>query len=623
MDSRDTVKKQIESNLTPYFWRLLSDNAKRFVKAFAASGIVLYAAGRLLRIPPSPLTIVGCIAFSLATARVFTGKRASSAPLKEFDAFGNEIDQSNLYGSGRMMTEVEKMKFLEIFPESSPKGTILGTDPRTGMGLGAPDDDRPFDRSLDHRHFLLFGASGRGKTKFLKDRHRQILMQGFSDVYLDPKGELTEDVIRPCADAMGYMNKWLFRFRKDDIHLSNKVDLIKPIRTAMYPEIDAAWITSKVLGFKADAGDKDYWENSAKALLNLSLIAAARCEGYISIDTFLSTGDSQGAISEKGTWKTAVRVFRRSPEEVDAYFRYLRSFSPENDELLMALYNDWKSDERNWRGHVSSLRKKLWILAQDGVADVFSEDDVDFSKLASEPSTLGLIYDIPPGDFAPAFNLIIQLASNAILKNRTRHKTCLVLEELKIAGVIDFLEDYLAFFRSFGAQIIGCSQSYPQLKELYGEDAANGFFQNAHIIFAGGQESKTLEKMEELSGTRGIKTLFASQSVGGGNVRFSEGEEIVKSSVVDRNQLLFLPKGKLYVKLSNCGATILDSYNSAKHPLANVRYVDSITGRQHKLSLAELTPGFDPEEKGLKLVGYTPSVTKHREEEITEKSFLV
>ena len=352
---------------------------------------------------------------------------------------------------------------------------------------------------------------------------------------------------------MGYEHKFLMRLRTKDIHLSNRIDLLKSIRNAPYPETEARWLAGKILGYRETVDESNYWGESVMSLLVLSLLAAARCRGYVSIKTYLSTGDSNGEILEYGTWKTAAEVFEYTAEEVKRYFFYLRGICEENDDLLRKHYNTWVGDERNWRGHVSSVQKKISTLAQEGVAEVFSEDEIDFDVIASEPSTLGIIYDVPAGEFSPAMNLVIQLVSAAILRRKTKHTTSIILEELKVTGYVDYLDDYFSFLRGYDTQIIACTQAYPQLVKIYGKEDADSFFQNAHVIFVGGQESETIKKLEEISGTYGIIYEYSSSSVGGGSVRVTEGSEIVKNAVVGRTELLYLPKGRLYVKLSNCG----------------------------------------------------------------------
>ena len=610
--SNHNIKKQLEANLVPNIWRIMKSHSEKngpiilsfgsAIKAALTAFILTMAVSRLARLSLSMTATLVMLVIVTGVVLNFVGRKGG-IPAKKYDSFGNQIDESNIYGSGRRMTREEMRRFLDIFPESDPKGTILGVYPGTGECLGIPDHDRPYHSNLDHRHILLFGASGRGKTKFLTDRHRQVLYQGFTDVYTDPKGELTENDVRPCADAMGYKNKWLIRFRTKDIHLSNRFDLLKLIRTAKYPETEANWLAGKILGYKDQFNGNDYWADSQKSLLILSLLAAARCKYYVSISTFLSTGESNGEFAETGTWKTAACVFEYTAEEVRDYFLYLRGLCEENEHLLRKHYNTWIGDERNWKGHVSSVQKKINTLAQEGVAEIFSEDEIDFDALVSEPSTLGIVYDIPPGDFSPAMNLVLQFVNAAILRNKGEHKVSIILEELKVTGVIDYLDEYFSYLRSYNTQIIGCTQSYSQLKKLYGPEDAESFFQNTHVVFVGGQEPGTLEKLEELTGTQGLKGEFTSISVGGGSVRSTERYDVIQSAVIDRTELLYMPKGKVFVKLSNCGPTILDSYNSNKHPLATVRYVDKATGRCHKLTMDELDPTFDLKERDLKIIG--------------------
>ena len=637
MREDEYIRKQLDANLVPNGVRIIRHIHKKNAKAgpyiltagtlVSASLIcagIMFAAGKLFGLPKSPALLAALTAVSFLLG-LYTVQAMRPTKAADTDSFGNIIDKSNIYGSGRMMTPEEKRTFLEIFPERSPKGTILGTDIITGMGLGIPDENRPYRQSLDHRHILLTGASGRGKTKFLKDRLRQAIYQRFSVVYLDPKGEMTEDEVYPDAVTMEYKNKWTIRFRVKDIHLSNRFDLIKSIRTALYPEVEAGWLAGKVLGYKESADEKNYWEDSLKSLLMLSLIAAARCDDYISIDTYYSMEESEvdGSGIERGTWKTAVKVFEYTAEQVESYFMYLKSLSDKNEKLLRKHFNNWRGDERNWRSHVSSLQKKLSILSQEGVADIFSEDEIDFDRLVTEPSFLGLIYDVPPESFSPAMNLVLQLVSAAILRNKPKHRTVLILEELKITGVIDYLDDYFSFLRGYGTQIIGCTQSYPQLKKLYGEDEANSFYQNTHAVFMGGQEPETLRKLEELTGTQGLVEKHYTTAVAGGSVRRNESESVVQSAVVSKTSLLYLPKGKIFVKLSNCGPLIVNSYDSSKHPLAGNCFIEKATGKPVHLTLKQLVPGFDPEKEGLTTLRHIEAVRDRKDREYEEDHYKV
>lgn len=545
---------------------------------------------------------------------------------REYDIHGNEIDTSNIYGSGRRLGDPDKRRFLEISDVSNPQGTILAVDSKSGKLLSIPDNDREFLSQLRFRSIMLWGAPGSGKSNFLTLRMYQAFKSGLSQFYLDPKGDHTVEGLK-LAKAFGYEFNAI-RLREEDIHLSSGIDILKPVRKARYPEIRAGEIAETMLNYRNTHSDDNYWDNAIRGLLVALFLAVSVCDGYVPITSSSSSDDGHLANSrDYGTFMDVIEILRKGAEELDAWFCYMMEVSPRNKDILEGFYHDWRGDT-NWVSHVSSLRKKLGVFAERGVAEIFSRDDVDIDDAVLNKSFLSIICDFPNKHFKPALTLLYELYILSINRNATRKgerktplRNVVILEELACAGVLEDLDEELAMIRSLGTQIICCAQSYPQIKGIYGEDKADSFFQVANLVYTGGDEEQTRKKIEGVTSTYGVFKETSSTIYGGGSIRQSESEQSVQKHVYDSSQLLDMPIDNIFFKLSGVPPAMEKAFPAYKHPYSRIKFVDKITGVPREVMLDEVVPGFDPDDRGLKLIGVP--VAKYSKEEYEENHYLI
>lgn len=635
------VKKQLEANLVPNFWRILRTKNKAkttkktlvwtsdlLVRTVVLTAALIALVKVILGLPktPVPMLILAAAAAYLSS-RIIVSLYGKST--EERDDEGNIIDSSNVYGASRKMSQEKKRRYLATSCENDPVGTILGKDKETGMILGIPDEDREFMSQLPFRSILLYGAPGTGKTNFIKARMLQAFKKGLSQLYFDPKGELTVEAAKH-AWAHDYELFGCIRLREDDIELSSGIDILKPIRKAKHPDTTAGDIAEKLLGYRNTSKDDNYWDNAIRSLLVGIELGVSICDGFIPIKAALSGVENVVADREHGTFVDIIDIVSCTADEVDEWLCYMMRYSKRNEDILIRHYNSWRGDERNWRGHVSSLQKKLGIFAERGVAEIFSRDEIDLDDAVTKKAFLSIIFDLPNKHFKPALTLIYELYMLSINRNATKRgdtktplRNVVIMEELSGAGLLEALDVELSVIRSFGTQLIICAQSYPQLVDIYGENKADSFFQNANLVYTGGAEYRTRKKIEEMTGMQGVLRETNTVTYGGGSFRSTEGEQSISKNIYTADKLLDMEPNEIFFSLLRAGSSIEYAYPADKHPLAAERFVDAATGRPQEVTLEDLVPGFDPKEKGLKIIGkLSSSATKTQAREQDYEDFL-
>ena len=584
MSSRSQLKRRLEAEFTPrcLLWireaRKLKHIKVRWSIRMAASSAVLtflllifplcfcsvslYMEHLTAELMMDPVKILAALlrfrpatAVILIAAAAFISAKAvywySSLAPDETDEYGNPIDPSSLHGASKMMTRAEKKRWLDI---------------------SAPDD---------------------------------------------PKGEETIDAAPKCM-LYRYRHFWSMRFRREDAHLSSGMDLLKIIRQSEHPELIAGWIAELILSNRISNAKDPYWPDSMHGLLTTALLFVSKGKTFVPAGASLSS-ENHTCSSKDRTWKEVVKILNLPGDDIDALFSFAIESSEDDEALLSGNYWKWKEDP-NYKRIASSLTKSLGVMKDPVIADIFSRDEVDLDKAVLEPAFLSIMYETPNTFFKPAMTLFIELYMDSVRVNATRNngkkidlRNVVILEELSCAGRIKGLEDYLSIVRSYGTQMILCSQSYPQLVEIYGENLADSFFQNLSVVYTGGHEYMTRMKLEEISGTGSVKEQSGSMTIGPNGTMRGEQDHSKPNPAVSADRLKNLDKGEIFFKLSNCNAAIEKAYNADDHPMSDIHFIDSATGRRRDIRLDEIVPGWSPEKMGL-----TP-VWDDRDKAITRK----
>ncbi|WP_346399281.1 type IV secretory system conjugative DNA transfer family protein, partial [Pseudomonas syringae] len=202
----------------------------------------------------------------------------------------------------------------------------------------------------------------------------------------------------------------------------------------------------------------------------------------------------------------------------------LRSIGPnalsfETLRELNGVYEASKNKSSGWSTTVDILRDVLSVYAEKTVAWAVSGDDIDFAKMREEKTTV--YFSVTEGNlkkYGPLMNLFftqaIRLNSKVIPEQgghcpdgtlRYKYQLGLLMDELAIMGRIESMETAPALTRGAGLRFFLIFQGKDQIRDIYGENAANGIMKAIHneIVFAPGD----IKLAEEYSRRLGNKTV--------------------------------------------------------------------------------------------------------------------
>ncbi|KPB27275.1 type IV secretory system conjugative DNA transfer family protein [Pseudomonas fragariae (ex Marin et al. 2024)] len=202
----------------------------------------------------------------------------------------------------------------------------------------------------------------------------------------------------------------------------------------------------------------------------------------------------------------------------------LRSIGPnalsfETLRELNGVYEASKNKSSGWSTTVDILRDVLSVYAEKTVAWAVSGDDIGFAKMREEKTTV--YFSVTEGNlkkYGPLMNLFftqaIRLNSKVIPEQgghcpdgtlRYKYQLGLLMDELAIMGRIESMETAPALTRGAGLRFFLIFQGKDQIRDIYGENAANGIMKAIHneIVFAPGD----IKLAEEYSRRLGNKTV--------------------------------------------------------------------------------------------------------------------
>ena len=186
---------------------------------------------------------------------------------------------------------------------------------------------------------------------------------------------------------------------------------------------------------------------------------------------------------------------------------------------LNGVYEASKNKSSGWSTTVDILRDVLSVYAEKTVAWAVSGDDIDFAKMREEKTTV--YFSVTEGNlkkYGPLMNLFftqaIRLNSKGIPEQggpcpdgtlRYKYQLGLLLDALAIMGRIESMETAPALTRGAGLRFFLIFQGKDQIRDIYGENAANGIMKAIHneIVFAPGD----IKLAEEYSRRLGNKTV--------------------------------------------------------------------------------------------------------------------
>ncbi|RMM12788.1 hypothetical protein ALQ84_00850 [Pseudomonas caricapapayae] len=176
-----------------------------------------------------------------------------------------------------------------------------------------------------------------------------------------------------------------------------------------------------------------------------------------------------------------------------------------------------KNKSSGWSTTVDIVRDVLSVYAEKTVAWAVSGDDIDLSKAREEKMTA--YFSVTEGSlkkYGPLMNLFftqaIRLNSKVIPEQgghcadgtlRYKYQLALLMDELAIMGRIESMETAPALTRGAGLRFFLIFQGKDQIRDIYGEEAANAIMKAIHneIVFAPGDIKLSEEYSRRLGNT--------------------------------------------------------------------------------------------------------------------------
>lgn len=184
------------------------------------------------------------------------------------------------------------------------------------------------------------------------------------------------------------------------------------------------------------------------------------------------------------------------------------------------------SEDRTLSSYLGSVNQYLHWMADGGVAQLTSGNEVEFSEWDEEPNVLFIkIPDMKQGRHGLVALMLLQLYKALDEKGEQNRATgatsdkCLkrhcyfLLDEFGSLPPIQNLDNIVKIARSLGVFWLPVLQDYAQLDKVYGDKAATTIKNNCNIkIFMGTNDDKTRNEISEACGKKKVKTISYNES---------------------------------------------------------------------------------------------------------------
>lgn len=199
---------------------------------------------------------------------------------------------------------------------------------------------------------------------------------------------------------------------------------------------------------------------------------------------------------------------------------------------LNGVYEASKNKSSGWSTTADIVRDTLAMYGEKTVAWAVSADDIDFSKLREEKTSIYFCVTEPSlVKFGPLMNLFFTQAiqqNSGILPEqgghcadgslRLKYQVLFLIDEIAIMGRMKVMETAPALTRGAGLRFIIIFQGKDQMRaeRTYGEQAGNGIMKAFHIEIVYGTGDITLAKeYSERLGNKTVRIKNLSVNTGG------------------------------------------------------------------------------------------------------------
>lgn len=184
------------------------------------------------------------------------------------------------------------------------------------------------------------------------------------------------------------------------------------------------------------------------------------------------------------------------------------------------------SEDRTLSSYLGSVNQYLHWMADGGVTQLTSGNEIEFSEWDEEPNVLFIKFpDAKKGRHGVVTLMLVQLykalLEKATLNNerketpdeRLKRNCYFLMDEFGSLPKIDNFEKIVPIARSRRIFLMPVIQDYKQLDSTYGQDAASIIRNNCNVkIFMGTNDDKTRAEISEACGKHKVKNVSYSEN---------------------------------------------------------------------------------------------------------------
>lgn len=378
-----------------------------------------------------------------------------------------------------------KFEYDFFAPSSSRKNGVH--DPGEGMfflsnNIYTGNTEAWISKSLGSTHWLVFGSTGSGKTRFLLGVFYQVAMYGGGCIYVDGKGDNTVWwLFYSMARKVG---------REEDVLLMNyltgggKIDPSKRISNTCNPFTtgNANQLASIVVGLMRDGGGDDMWKGRAVAMLKSLMhalcdkrdrneieLSIEEIRNHMTLDKIITVAQDDGL--EQEARKSIMHYLEELPG-----FRMDDMFAGKLNAECYKQHGFLQMQLTEVMGDLSSTYKHIYggKYGEIDFTDVIFQKRLLFvilpalEKNPDELAGLGkMVVSNIRSALAPALGIDVEGNKVDVLDSKPTNAEIpftIILDEYGYYAVEGFAV-VAAQARSLGVQVIYAAQDYPSLKK--------------------------------------------------------------------------------------------------------------------------------------------------------------
>lgn len=426
------------------------------------------------------------------------------------------------------------------------------------------------DRSLNkNNNIALFAGSGAGKSYWMGLQ----IMQAESSYFLsDPKGETIEKLGK-FLESQGYQIKIV-----NTANPALSVNRYNPFAYVHSEDDQLKFVEMLISVTNEGSSNRDiFWENSERMLLSayVALMFEMIDKEERTMGTLCTLHRQAEAKEENEDYVSVLdEMFEMLREDIDE--RILTGELPkEYESYALTQYENFKKGAgKTLQSIIVSVSVRLARFNLPAIKQMLSADDLDIEKMGSEKVFIGAIID----DYDKTFSFIATMLEYQIINTLLRVAeeehggtlpipVQLLLDEVRNIGKIPNLDIAIAVVRSRNISIILALQSVAQLKDVYGEQAAETILDCCGVVLylGGGRSKVTTETISAYAGMATIETSSISTEKGSTKnpgISYSDkGRELLNSDEVFR-----LQTGWVVVSLAGVFPYRGKQFDISKHP---------------------------------------------------------